>query len=222
MRKTLANIFERMHNQFGPTGWWPGDSPFEIAVGAILTQNTAWGNVEKSLHLIKSADLLSPTALLQCPDEKLYEVLKPSGFFRIKTQRLRQFCQFLSDEHDGSMESLARLPLEELRSTLLNIYGIGPETADAIILYACQKKVFVVDTYTRRILSRHQWVPHNITYEPLRLFFEGQLDESLEYFQEFHGLLDMTGKHFCKARPNCAGCPLESLLKPNQPTLPSR
>ena len=222
MRKTLANIFDRMHAHFGPTGWWPGDSSFEIAVGAILTQNTAWNNVEKSLELIKGADLLSPNAVLQCSEETLHRLLKPTGFFRIKAKRLRHFCRYLLEQHDGNMDFLAQLPLGELRPALLNIHGIGPETADAIILYACQKRVFVVDAYTRRIFSRHEWVGHDIKYEPLRMFFENNLDDDVGYFQEFHGLIDLTGKEFCRSRPRCDGCPLEPLLNPTQPAMPPR
>jgi endonuclease-3 related protein len=211
-----------MQTHFGPTGWWPGETPFEIAVGAILTQNTAWKNVEKSLELIKAVDLLSPDALLRASEKTLHRVLKPAGFFRIKTKRLKHFCQFLIDEHEGSMDSLAEVPLDELRPTLLNIHGIGNETADAIILYACEKRVFVVDAYTRRIFGRHEWVTHDIGYEPLRNFFESRLNENVEYFQEYHGLIDMTAKEFCNSRPKCDGCPLAPLLRKNQPALAPR
>jgi len=210
-----------MHSHFGPTGWWPGDSAFEIVVGAILTQNTAWTNVEKSLDLIKSDGLLSPQALIDSSEETLHRVLKPSGFFRIKAKRLLHFCHFLMDTHDGDMASLARTPLAELRTTLLNIHGIGPETADDIILYACQQPVFVVDSYTRRIFSRHGWVADDIGYEPLRSFFESQLEANVDQFQEYHGLLDLTGKEFCKTRPHCSGCPLEPLLSDDQPLVSS-
>lgn len=219
MKRTLRNYYDLMHGHFGPTGWWPGDTPFEIAVGAILTQNTAWINVEKAIANLKRERLLSPKAILDCAPERLEEALRPSGYFRVKARRLRAFCEFLARRHRGSMRRLARTSLPELRDELLSVHGIGPETADDIILYACDKPVFVVDAYTRRILSRHGDVAHDVGYEELRATFETHLDPDVNLYKEYHGLLVYTGKDFCRKHPRCQGCPLAATLKPAQPVL---
>lgn len=217
MRKTLEKFYRHMAAHYGPTHWWPGDSPFEIAVGAILTQNTAWTNVKKAIANLKRQRLLSAKAIIECKDARLEDALRPSGYFRIKAKRLRAFCQFLVDLHSGSMKRLAKLPLPELRHQLLSVNGIGPETADDIILYACEKPVFVVDAYTRRIFSRHGIVPPDIGYEELRAFFESNLPPDLYTFKEYHGLIVWTGKDFCKRAPRCEECPLAPTLKAGQP-----
>lgn len=208
-----------MLDHFGPTGWWPGDSPFEVAVGAILTQNTAWTNVEKAIANLKQAKLLSPHKIVRCPIERLESALKPSGYFRVKAKRLRSFCTHLLERYQGSMKRMARRPLDELREELLEVHGLGPETVDDIILYACEKPVFVVDSYTRRIFSRHGLVTPDIQYEDLRAFFERALDSDTAHFKEYHGLIVWTGKHFCRTRPDCTDCPLASTLKRGQPRL---
>ncbi|GMW02725.1 MAG: endonuclease III [Candidatus Hydrogenedentota bacterium] len=210
--------FNRMSRHYGPTQWWPGDTPFEIAVGAILTQNTAWTNVEKAIANLKRDGLLSPRALLECPDEALHESLRPSGYFRIKTKRVRSFCEYLMHRYGGSMKRMGRQPLERLRPELLAVSGIGPETADDILLYALGKPVFVIDAYTRRILSRHGVDAHSLDYEGLRAFFESNLDNDVPLFKEYHGLIVWTAKDFCKTRPNCEGCPLEPLLQGGRPS----
>lgn len=218
-RNHLLDIYGRLVDHFGPTHWWPGDSPFEIAVGAILTQNTAWTNVERAIANLKREKLLTPRAILSAGDKDLHRVLKPSGYFRVKSVRLRSFCRYLVDRYGGSMARMAKRPLAELRPELLTVPGIGPETADDILLYACEKPVFVVDAYTRRILSRHGLVPPEIKYETLRGAFERNLEPDLRVFKEFHGLIVYTGKDFCRRSPGCQGCPLQPLLKPGQPIL---
>lgn len=208
-----------MERRYGPTGWWPGDTTFEIAVGAILTQNTAWRNVEQAIANLKSAYLLSPRAILDSADTELERALKPSGYFRVKARRLRSFCDHLQQRYGGSVKRMARRPLPALREELLGIHGIGPETADDILLYACGHPVFVVDAYTRRIFSRHGHVPPTIGYEDLRAVFERNLDADLELFQEYHGLIVFTGKDYCRSKPKCEGCPLADELRPGQPIL---
>lgn len=203
----------------GPSGWWPGDSEFEVAVGAILTQNTAWSNVEKAIANLKKAKLMRPKRIVECETSRLEEALHPSGYFRVKAKRLRAFCEFLVTRHQGSMKRLAKIPLAELRPTLLSVHGIGPETADDILLYACHKPVFVVDTYTRRILSRHGLTDSTIGYEALRAIFESHLEPQVETFKEYHGLLVLTGNQFCRRRPRCDQCPLGPTLKKGQPNL---
>jgi endonuclease-3 related protein len=214
---TLRAYHDRMAAHHGHTGWWPGDSPFEIAVGAILTQNTAWTNVEKALANLKRARLLAPRALVAAPLDQVEQAVRPSGYFRQKALRLRIFSAHLLERHGGSMARMARRPLAELRPELLALHGIGPETADDILLYACEKPVFVVDAYTRRIFSRHGLVPPDIGYEPLRAFFEQHLPHEVPLFKEYHGLLVWTAKDFCRTRPDCAGCPLAPLLPPGGP-----
>ena len=218
-RKTLKDAYRRLLAHYGPTHWWPGDSPFEIAVGAILTQNTAWGNVEKAIRNLKRERLLSPRRILDCPGASLHEALRPSGYFRVKARRLRSFCRYLVERHRGSVKRMARLPLDSLRHELLEVDGIGPETADDILLYACEKTVFVVDAYTRRILSRHGLCPPDIRYEDLRSLFERNLPSNLTMFKEFHGLIVYAGKDFCRRSPKCPQCPLAPLLKDGEPLL---
>jgi len=221
-RKTntaLRNFFDRMSAHHGATHWWPGDTPFEICIGAILTQNTAWTNVEKAIANLKREKLLTPGRILAADSECLENALRPSGYFRQKAVRVRLFARHLVDHYGGSVARMAKRPLEELRPELLALHGIGPETADDILLYACNKPVFVVDAYTRRIFSRHGLVPANIKYEELRAYFEQNLAPDVDYFKEYHGLIVWTGKDFCKTRPSCAGCPLEPLLRRGQPKM---
>jgi len=212
MKRVLMDYFLRMEKHFGPTHWWPGDTPFEIAIGAILTQNTAWTNVEKAIANLKREKLLSPKAILNCQQEVLESALRPSGYFRQKSERVRRFSQYLTDNYGGSMARMAKRPLPELRHELLAINGIGPETADDILLYACGKPVFVIDAYTKRILTRHGIVPHTATYHQMQELFHEHLPEDIQLYAEYHGLIVWTGKHFCKTKPQCAGCPLEPCL----------
>ncbi len=219
MRTTLKHIYERLRQHFGPTHWWPGETPFEIVVGAILTQNTAWFNVERAIIRLKTERLLHPRAILACPRERLEAAIRPSGYFRQKAERLRLFCEYLVLRHGGSVRRMARRPLSQLRGELLAIKGIGPETADDILLYACEKPVFVVDAYTRRILSRHGLTPPDIGYEELRGMFERHLPPDVVMFKAYHGLIVYTGKDFCRKVPRCEGCPLAPLLPESGPAL---
>lgn len=185
----------------------------------MLTQNTAWTNVEKAIANLKHERLLSPRAILDCTDQQLEDALYPSGFYRVKAKRLRSFCTYLVEHYGGSIKRMGRRPLGILREELLAVHGIGPETADDILLYACEKPVFVVDAYTRRILSRHGLVHPNIRYEPLRAIFEERLDHDTHLFKEYHGLIVWTAKEFCRKQPQCDECPLSPLLEHGQPLL---
>jgi endonuclease-3 related protein len=220
MRTILEDMYARMHAHFGPTNWWPGDTRFEIAVGAILTQNTAWTNVEKAIANLKAAGLLRPRRLSDAPLEAVEAAVRPSGYFRQKAHRVRLFSDHLLARYGGSMARMAKRPLDQLRPELLALHGIGPETADDILLYACDKPVFVVDAYTRRILSRHGHVAHTIPYEALRAVFEDNLDADIAAWREYHGLIVFTGKDFCRSKPQCEGCPLAPLLGPKGPYWP--
>ncbi len=210
----LRAIYDCLAAHYGPTNWWPGDTPFEIAVGAVLTQNTAWGNVEKAIANLKKENLLKPEKILECSDPALEKALRPSGYFRVKAKRLRSFCRYLTDRYKGDMSRMKRRHLESLRPELLQVNGIGPETCDDILLYACEKPVFVIDAYTRRILGRHGLIDSNITYEALRELFERKLGPDVALFKEYHGLLVYAGKDFCRRSPACSMCPLRSVGQP--------
>lgn len=219
MRAALEDVYARLLRHFGPTHWWPGDTPFEIAIGAILTQNTAWSNVERAIENLKRMRLLEPRRMLACDIATLEQAIRPSGYFRQKAERLRIFCTYLIDRYGGSMKRMARQPLEKLREELLALKGIGPETADDILLYACEKHVFVIDAYTRRILGRHEIANGKLPYEALRALLERHLPADIELFKEYHGLIVYTGKDFCRKTPKCDGCPLQPILKKGQPAL---
>lgn len=208
LSRRLLRLYRLMENHFGPTHWWPGDTPFEIALGAILTQNTAWTHVEKAIGQLKHAGLMHPQRLLDAPVELLEKAVRPSGYYRQKAERLRAFTAYLVNGYGGSMKRMALRDAKMLRRELLAIKGIGPETADDILLYACGKPVFVVDTYTRRMLSRHGIADEKSPYESLRGLFEGHLPHEVALFQEYHGLIVFTGKDFCRGRPRCEDCPL--------------
>lgn len=221
VERALAEYYAHMHAHYGPTHWWPGDTPFEIAVGAILTQNTAWTNVERAIANLKHAGLLDVAALLHASGDELERALVPSGYFRLKARRLRRFCLYLQTQYGGDMARLAQQPLDRLRPELLAVYGIGPETADDILLYACDKIVFVVDAYTRRIFGRHGVLKdRDVPYEELRAWLERHIRKELNVYKEYHGLLVYIGKDFCRRVPRCAECPLAPLLKCGTPILP--
>lgn len=201
----LKTVYNRLLEYHGKQSWWPGDSPFEIMVGAILTQNTAWTNVEKAIANLKSFNMLDAKRITASSHERLAELVRPSGYFNIKAKRLRNFCEWYIDA--GQYDILKRKRTGSLRDALLSINGVGPETADDILLYAFSRKVFVVDTYTKRIFSRIGIVNEKIDYESLRAIFEKQLcNESVRLFNEYHALIVLHGKGVCKTRPECNTC----------------
>lgn len=211
MGEFLREIYERLYGSFGPQGWWPAETPFEVFVGAILTQNTAWANVEKAIDRLKGRGALEPHRIMEIPEEELQELLRPTGYYRIKAKRLKEAVKFLIGEFGGSMERMAREPLEELRQKLLRIRGIGPETADSILLYACHKPIFVVDAYTKRILQRHGLIRGNVSYDELQGLFMDHLPKDVELYKEYHALLVRVGKTHCRPKPKCDGCPLKGV-----------
>ena len=203
----LKTVYKTLLKQYGHQEWWPGDSPFEIMVGAILTQNTSWANVEKALANLKTNSALDPATILDTRKALLAQWLKPSGYFNIKTQRLRNFCQWYID--NGAYESLKRLPTVRLRKALLSVNGVGHETADDILLYGFNRKVFVIDAYTRRLFSRLGLVGSDWHYEKLRQYFEENLrGESCAMFSEYHALIVTHAKELCRTRPRCDACSL--------------
>jgi endonuclease-3 related protein len=204
----LRELYQKLWEAFGPQGWWPGDTPFEVALGAILTQNTNWGNVARAISRLKERDLLDPEALQELPEGELAQLIRPAGYYNIKARRIRHFLEFLGNHYGNSLEAMAAEDLETLRPELLQVKGIGPETADSILLYALDKPTFVVDAYTFRILSRHHLGPEACSYEELRRFFLDRLAPEVALYQEYHALLVRLGKEYCQPRPNCPPCPL--------------
>jgi endonuclease-3 related protein len=212
-RGDLMDMFHALYAALGPSRWWPALTPFEVAVGAILTQNTQWSNVEQAIANLRSAEALEPYTMHRMPAEQLSSLIRPSGFFRLKTRRLQQFLLFLRVSCDFQMEKLAQIPLPELRTRLLQINGIGPETADSILLYALKLPTFVVDSYTKRLAARHMLVSENIAYEDLRRFYMDALPHDPDLFNEYHALIVRANKIWClKKAGNCAACPLQRLL----------
>ena len=211
----LLKIYQRMEDHFGPTGWWPAETPFEVAVGAVLTQNAAWANVEKAIARIKAHMALDPVSLYNLPERQLAALVRPAGYFRVKAARLRALLALISEQFGGDFGKLTKLPTNRLRETLLSVNGIGPETADDIVLYAANRPVFVVDAYTRRIFGRHCMVDPKADYEKIRHFFESALGRKPKLFKEYHALIVYTGKHFCRKRPRCETCPLARLRPVN-------
>ena len=208
-KRTLLEIYDKLYAFYGPQHWWPGDSPFEIAVGAILTQNTNWSNVEKAIANLKAARLLTARALHRVPAAQLALLIRPSGYFNIKAGRLRAFLAFLCTAYRGSMKKMAKNDTASLRAELLKVHGIGPETADSILLYALGKPVFVIDAYTKRVLSRHGIIDYRASYDEYRRLFHKALNEDAKLFNEYHALLVMVGKDYCKPKPRCENCPLK-------------
>jgi len=209
LKKVLLDIYKRLYSRFGSQDWWPGDTSFEVIVGAILTQNTAWVNVEKAVKNLKRHKALSPKALSGIKTSQIARMIRPSGYYNIKAKRLRNFLNFLNKEFNGNLSKLLKMDTRRLRETLLGIKGIGPETADSILLYAANKPIFVIDAYTKRIFLRHKLISKNATYEELQRFFMSNLPKSTKIYNEYHALIVKTGKDLCKKKPKCNLCPLE-------------
>ena len=228
VKQTLNGIYSSLYSHFGPQHWWPSvdmvsgksskrkGGPLEIAVGAILTQNTSWKNVEKAIANIKTAGLMSAKKLYSLTHDELASLIKPSGYYNIKAKRLRAFLKLVCEGYGGSLRRLFKLETKRMREVLLSVSGIGEETADSIILYAAGKPTFVIDAYTRRILSRHGLCPAKATYAYLKELFESNLSQDAAMFNEYHALLVRLGNTYCHARkPLCNGCPLEFMSNRN-------
>jgi endonuclease-3 related protein len=211
MTEKLALMYKRLYASFGPQYWWPGETPFEVAVGAILTQNTNWANVEKAIANLKKDNVLSPKALHDMSSAHLASLIRPAGYFNIKAKRLKNFIGLLMNEYHGSMSKMAKEDLRSIRKKLLSVNGIGPETADSIILYALEKPVFVIDAYTKRVLSRHNILEHEASYDAFQTLFHVKLKKDICLFNEYHALIVRLAKENCRTKPLCAGCPLEGM-----------
>jgi endonuclease-3 related protein len=230
IKRNLCRAYELMRERFGHQHWWPGETPFEVCIGAILTQNTAWTNVERAIANLKAARVLEPGKMFALPEMKLAELIRPSGYFNVKSRRLRSFLRVLVGEFSGDLKKLFAGETSVVRERLLAVNGIGPETADSMLLYAGGHQSFVIDAYTKRIFSRHGWTgksrkqkAENINPKPgdyceLKELCELSLNQKtgvarLDYWQDYHAQLVVVGKHFCRTRaPRCDECPLKPLL----------
>jgi len=210
MRNRLISIYKTLYSHFGPQNWWPGDTPFEVCVGAILTQNTAWQNVEKAILNLKKEKILNPHKINKLPAKKLAKLITPAGYFNIKAKRLKNFISFLCKRYDGKVGKMFSNSSDHLRGHLLDVNGIGPETADSILLYAGNVPIFVVDAYTKRIFNRLNLTPEDITYHEMQEIFMKNLPLDAVLFNEYHALIVMLGKNYCKKKPLCKSCPIKN------------
>jgi endonuclease-3 related protein len=211
LKIALTGIYTSLYGHFGPQHWWPGNTPFEVAIGAILTQNTNWGNVEKAIANINVKKAMNAKALHKMPHKQLASLIRPAGYFNVKAKRLKAFLDFLVHDFRSSMQRMRKVDTSSMRKSLLSVNGVGPETADSILLYALDKPVFVIDTYTKRVMSRHGLVAESVSYHELQEVFHKNLPLDVQLFNEYHALFVMAGKNYCKPRPKCTGCPLEGV-----------
>ncbi|MFH0958006.1 MAG: endonuclease III domain-containing protein [Pseudomonadota bacterium] len=200
-------LFER----FGHRNWWPADSPFEVCVGAILTQNTSWKNVEKAIANLKAADFLDSFKLEAISQDDLATLIRPAGYFNIKARRLKNFISRLVSDHGGSIDEMFASSVPQLRAELLSINGVGRETADSMILYAANKPIFVIDAYTRRVMERHGIAGPEADYDSLQAIFHSNLKEDVALFNDFHAQFVAVGSNYCGRKAKCSGCPLEGV-----------
>ncbi|OGX40158.1 MAG: endonuclease [Omnitrophica WOR_2 bacterium RIFCSPLOWO2_01_FULL_41_12] len=210
MRAQLKTIYEKLYSHFGPQHWWPASTAFEVMLGAILTQNTNWSNVEKAIDNLKKHKLLKPHKLKNLSAKKLAALIRPAGYYNIKAKRLKNFLDFLFGNFKGSLKAMTLKNTPALRQELLSVNGVGPETADSILLYALKKPIFVIDAYTKRILLRHNLIEEDTGYTEIQDLFMQNLKRSVRLFNEYHALLVKLGKDYClKNKPKCEICPLK-------------
>ena len=211
LRQQLTEVYRLLLDRYGPQHWWPADDAFEVIVGAILTQSAAWGNVEKAMLNLKQAGALTPVSLRKLPLDKLAELIYPSGYYNAKALKIKSFVEHLGSAYHESLEKLFSLDVSSLRRELLTVHGVGPETADSIILYAARKSIFVIDAYTRRILSRLWLSPPRNDYSSFQELFMENLPTEEKLFNEYHALLVRHGKEVCKKVPLCDQCCLSGI-----------
>jgi len=213
MKQTLLSIYKQLFKHFGPQGWWPAESPFEVIVGAILAQSASWKNVEKAIANLKRERLLTPDGLLAVNNRKLARLIKPALYYNVKARKLKAFMAFLHDSYGNDLNAMFSQPTEKLRKELLAVWGVGPETADSILLYAAGKPSFVVDAYTKRIFHRMGLLEKNPPYESVKKFFEVSLPKNVEVYQEYHALIVELAKRYCKSKPDCRECCIRRFCK---------
>ncbi len=207
----LEEIYQKLFSRFGKQHWWPAQAPFEVIVGAILTQNTNWGNVEKAIANLKKSNLLKPRKIKEIPIKRLAKLIRPSGYYNVKAKRIKSFVDFLFKEYHGSLKNMFEDDYLKLRAKLLNVKGIGLETADSILLYAGEKPIFVVDAYTRRALLRHNLIEKAASYSQIQNLFMDNLSCDVKLFNEYHALIVKLAKTLCKKVPQCHICPLKEV-----------
>ena len=210
-KELILHIYDLLLKKFGHRDWWPADSPFEVIIGAILTQNTAWTNVEKAISNLKRSNVLSPVKIQALTLPELAMLIKPSGFYNQKAKRLKEVVGYLNDHYNGLVDNMCEKDSHTLREELLSIKGIGKETADSIILYACSKPVFVVDSYTHRVFFRHGMIEEQMEYDEIQEMFMDNLNHEYKMFNEYHALIVEVAKNYCRTKPLCEGCPLSEL-----------
>ena len=214
LNRSLLRIYNLLYARFGPRHWWPGDTKIEIILGAILTQNTAWANVEKAIENLKKEKVLAVNKLSGISEKKLARLIRPSGYYNIKADRIKNFLRFLNTRYQGSIDKMFRSRLYKLREELLAVKGIGRETADSILLYAGDKPIFVVDAYTKRVFSRHGFINKDADYEETQALFMDNLGKNKRLFNEFHALIVELGKFMCKSKkPLCSMCPIQRIRR---------
>lgn len=210
MSNSYQEIFDILYDHFGPQEWWPGETPFEIAVGAILTQNTNWSNVKKAIDALKNGGVLSYEALSRLSADDIAPLIRPSGYYNLKAGRIRNLLDMIAVEYNGDFDHFLRDSMGSVRENLLMVKGVGPETADSILLYACGHPVFVVDAYTHRVFSRHNLADEETDYDTLQSLFDAHLPEDVQLFNEYHALIVRVAATYCKkTKPLCEQCPLQ-------------
>ena len=213
INRKIKKIYDLLEGHFGDLRWWPAETAFEVIIGAVLTQNTSWVNVEKAISNLRDKGLLDPAKLSALDAMRLSQLIKPSGYHRVKARRLKEVVRFLMSECEGKIARLKRRKISPLRKKLLEVKGIGPETADSILVYALGKPVFVVDAYTRRIFLRHKLIEDNVSYNEIQLLVHSAMPFCVKALNQFHALLVETAKRYCKKNnPLCSECPLGSIL----------
>jgi endonuclease-3 related protein len=210
-RRSLLGVYHRLRQAHGHAGWWPGATPFEVCLGAILTQNTAWVNVEKALTALRRHGLLSFETLASASAAQIAPLIRSAGYFNVKARRLREFLDFLGREYCGHVELMRDEAPDQLRRKLLAVHGIGRETADSIALYAADQPLFVVDAYTRRIGARLGWLRGDEKYDEIQSWFMARLPRDVGLFNDYHAQIVLLGKSVCRPRPHCAVCPLRGI-----------
>lgn len=206
-------IYQQMFDRFGPQHWWPGRTKTEIIIGAILTQNTNWENVKKAIVNLRRAKMLTFSALRDADEKTIAELIRPSGYFNVKAKRLKNFVRFFYQEYNGSWKKFQSDPFPVLREKVLSVNGVGPETADSILLYALDKPIFVIDAYTKRALSRHRMIKEGDDYHAVQKLFMDNLSPDVAFFNEYHALFVRLAKEHCRTKPQCEGCPLGRLKR---------
>jgi endonuclease-3 related protein len=207
----VFEIYQKLYGYYGKQYWWPADSPFEIMIGAILTQNTAWSNVEKAINNLKQENIINSKRLAKLSKSELSVLIKPSGFYNIKAKRLMSLVTFINKTYSGSIDKMKQQKLSVIRPQLLTVHGIGEETADSILLYGLDKPIFVVDVYTKRIFTRHNYFDPKASYSLIQRFFMQNVPKTVKIYNEFHALLVTLAKDFCRVKPKCTTCPINLL-----------